>query len=339
MGILPPEASTYATRADQVFLVVFVLSLGFLVGITAVMVYFVVRYSRRRHPKAAQIEGHVGLELAWTLIPLVLFISIFYFGWTNYDYGRRAPRDAMVVKVTARQWSWAFEYPNGKQTTKLFAALDRPIKVEVRSLDVVHGFYVPAFRIKVDAVPGRTNTTWFQPTMLGSFDIQCTVICGVNHSAMLSAVEVVPVDAFKAWYFGPEGAPEPEARPTGSTRAAARVGRPLPASSAPPRGLAGAPPRPEPTTGVALLEADGCVQCHSLDGTPRAGPSFKGLLGRSEDLVRGGQRVRVTMDENEISLAIRHATRDVVQGYPPMPEVNLTPERVTALVNAITEIH
>jgi cytochrome c oxidase subunit 2 len=215
MGILP-QASTFATRADQIFLVVFLLSLGFLVGITAVMVYFVVRYSRKRHPKAEQIEGHTGLEITWTVIPLVLFVAIFYFGWTNYDYGRRAPRDAMVVHVTARQWAWGFEYPNGKQTTKLYAALNRPVKVEVQSLDVVHGFYVPAFRIKVDAVPGRTNVTWFQPTQPGSYDILCTVICGVNHSAMLSTVEVVAEDAFKAWYFGPEGTPEPEAAGAGS---------------------------------------------------------------------------------------------------------------------------
>ncbi|MBN1608089.1 MAG: cytochrome c oxidase subunit II [Polyangiaceae bacterium] len=333
MGILP-QASTYASRADQIFLAVFVLSLGFLVGITAVMIYFVVRYRRQRHPKAAQIEGHTALEITWTLIPLVLFVSIFYFGWTNYDYGRRAPRDAMVVKVTARQWSWAFEYPNGKQTTKLYAALNRPIKVEVNSLDVVHGFFVPAFRIKVDAVPGRTNTTWFQPTVLGSFDIQCTVICGVNHSAMLSSVEVVPVEAFKVWYFGPEGTPEP-AGPAPADPAAAVVQTP----GAPRPDDTGAGQRPAQKPGVALLRADGCLACHSLDGTPMTGPSFKGLFGKTETILRDGKPAAVTMDENEISLAIGRAPKDVVQGYPPMPVVNLTPKRVAALVNAIKQIH
>jgi cytochrome c oxidase subunit 2 len=338
MGILP-EASTYATGADQIFLVVFLLSLAFLAGITAVMIYFVVRYSRKRHPKAAQIEGHTGLEITWTVVPLVLFVAIFYFGWTNYDYGRRAPRDAMVIKVTARQWNWAFEYPNGKQTTKLYAALNRPIKVEVRSLDVVHGFFIPAFRIKVDAVPGRTNMTWFQPTMLGSFDIQCTVICGVNHSAMLSSVEVVPVDTFKDWYFGPEGTPEPSATAAGSAEASAAVDRAPPASGASAPADTAPGQRFEPKTGVPLLQAEGCLRCHSLDGAPMTGPSFKGLFGSSQTIVRDGAATRVTMDEKEISLAISHAPRDVVQGYPPMPAVDLPQERVEALVNAIKDIH
>ncbi len=133
----------------------------------------------------------------WTVVPLLMFLAIFYFGWTSYDYSRRAPRDAMVVKVTGRQWIWSFQYPNGKQTDKLYAVLDRPMKLEVNSADILHGFYIPAFRLKVDAVPGRTNTTWFQPTRLGSFDIQCTVICGVNHSAMLSHVEVVRENEFQ----------------------------------------------------------------------------------------------------------------------------------------------
>jgi cytochrome c oxidase subunit 2 len=335
MGILP-QASTYASRADQIFLVVFLLSLGFLVGITAVMIYFVVRYSRKRHPKAVQIEGHTGLEIAWTVIPLVLFVAIFYFGWTNYDYGRQAPRDAMVVQVTAKQWNWAFEYPNGKKTTKLYAAVHRPLKVEIHSLDVIHGFYVPAFRIKVDAVPGRTNTTWFQPTIVGSFDIQCTVICGVNHSAMLSSVEVVPEDAFKAWYFGPEGTPEPNADGPVPAPAVAEA-RPVEKASAPAPAPAAAPSDAGPA--VALLRANGCLSCHSLDGTPMAGPSFKGLFGKSETLVRAGAVTEVTMNEDELALAISHASQDVVQGYPPMPPVHLPPERVKELVRAIREVH
>jgi cytochrome c oxidase subunit 2 len=203
------QASTSAEKSDAVFFFVFGLSLLFLIFITILMIYFVIRYNKKRHPKAEQIEGHTGLEILWTVIPLLLFLAIFYYGWTNYDYMRQAPRDSMVVKVTARQWVWSFEYPNGKQTKALFAPIGKPMKLEVRSADMVHGFFVPSFRLKIDAVPSRANTTWFEATRLGAFDIECTVICGVDHSLMLSKVVVVPEEEFKAWYFGGETAPEP----------------------------------------------------------------------------------------------------------------------------------
>jgi cytochrome c oxidase subunit II len=206
---LTNAAALSAQKSDEVFFLVFALAVVFLVGITAVMIYFVIRYSRNRHPVAEQIEGHTWLEITWTLVPLVIFLAIFYYGWTNYEFMRLAPRDSMVVKVTARQWNWSFEYPNGKVTRELFAPVDRPMKLEIRSVDVVHGFFVPSFRLKIDAVPARANTAWFQATKLGSYDIECTVICGVDHSKMLSKVIIVPEAAFRAWYFGGEDAPEP----------------------------------------------------------------------------------------------------------------------------------
>lgn len=330
---LLPQASTFASKSDQIFLFVFLISLAFLVFITALMIYFVVRYSRKRHPRAAQIEGHTALEIIWTVVPLGLFLAIFYFGWTNYDYSRRAPRDAMVVKVTGRQWSWAFQYPNGKQTTRLFAALGRPMKVEVVSMDVVHGFYIPAFRLKVDAVPGRTNTTWFEPTQVGSFDIQCTVICGVDHSAMLSTVEVVTEDEFKTWYFGQEGTPEPRAAPgpSPSTKTAQT-------SLAGVRADASGAPADTPPPALALLKRHACLGCHSVDGAPMTGPTFKGLLGRRESLVRLGQVEHIEMTEQEIALAINEPNRDVVQGFPPMPKVALAPGEADVLVEYIKQL-
>ena len=315
-----PQASTFATQADRLFLYVFVLSLAFLVFITGLMIYFVIRYNKKRHPKAKQIEGHTLREITWTVIPLGLFIAIFYFGWTSWSYGQTAPRDAMVVKVTARQWAWSFQYPNGKQTDKLYAVLDRPMKVEVNSLDILHGFYVPAFRIKVDAVPGRTNTTWFQPTRLGSYDIQCTIICGVNHSAMLSFVEVVPEKEFKAWYFGPEGTPEPKIAAAISSAAAA------------------APQ--EEHAALALMRPRGCLGCHSTDGKPMVGPTFRGLYGRREEVVSSeGIASLVTMDDEHIRLAIREPSREVVRGYPPqMPAIPFKDEELNRVIDYLKEI-
>lgn len=305
------QASTSAQKSDAVFFFVFGLSVAFLVFITALMIFFVVRYSRKRNPKAEQIEGHTGLEIVWTVVPLVIFLAIFYYGWTNFDYMRQAPRDSMVVKANARQWAWSFEYPNGKQTKVLFAPLGRPMKLELRSSDVVHGFFVPSFRLKIDAVPSRTNTTWFQATKLGSFDIECTVICGVDHSLMLSKVVVVPEEAFKAWYFGGEDAPEP--------------GQDLRAEAHP-------PVTNEPM-GLQVMRSKGCLACHSVDGKPMVGPTLKGHFGQKVEILANGRTERETVTEEHLRTAILKPKDEILKGYPPaMPVIALAPQELTAVV-------
>ena len=308
------QAAISAQKSDAVFFYIFGLSVVFLVGITAVMIYFVVRYSRKRNPVASQIDGHVGLEVVWTVVPLLLFLSIFYYGWTNYEYMSQAPRDAMAVQVTARQWSWSFEYPNGKQSKVLFAPLGKPMKMEVRSADVVHGFFIPSFRIKIDAVPARTNTTWFQATKVGAYDIECTVICGVDHSLMLSKVIVVPEEEFKAWYFGGEDAPEP--------------GKSLPAKAAP--DLKALP------KGLAVMTANSCLECHSVDGQPMVGPTLLGLFGKQQQVLIGKQIKTVIVDEAYLRRAITEPMAEVVRGYPPsMPDSTLTPQELSEVVSYI----
>lgn len=203
------QASSAAGKVDAVFIAIMALCVAFLIFITFLLVYFVIKYNRKRHPKGEDIEGNTWLEIIWTVTPAVLFLLMFYYGWTSFEYERNVPRDAMVVDVIARQWAYSFTYPNGKRTTELYLALNKPFKMELHSLDVIHGFYVPAFRIKEDVVPNKNNYTWFTPTMLGSFDIECTVICGVGHAKMLSKVVVVPVSDFEAWYFGDEDTPPP----------------------------------------------------------------------------------------------------------------------------------
>jgi len=309
-------ASSASSKVDDVFLFIFALSVVFLVGITATMVYFVLRYSRRRNPEATNIEGHTGLEITWTVVPLVLFLAMFYFGWTNFHYMRSAPRDAMVVETTGRQWSWSFRYPNGRVTQELYLALDRPVKLNLSSADVVHGFFVPAFRVKSDVVPGRTNYVWFQPTLLGSFDIECTVICGVDHSYMLSKVHVIPEQTFKAWYFGPNDAPPPVS-PSGT-----------------PTPLASPGPAEMKPAGLAILEAKGCLACHSLDGSVTVGPTFKRRLGSRDVVERGGEEHEIILDQAYYRRAIQEPSVEIVKGYPPvMPTMRLTEEELAPVID------
>jgi cytochrome c oxidase subunit 2 len=313
------QASISAQKSDAVFFYAFALSMAFLVFITVLMIYFVFRYSRKRHPKAEQIEGHLGLEILWTTIPLILFLTIFYYGWTNYEYMRQAPRDAMAVKVNARQWSWSFEYPNGKQSKVLYAPIGKPMKLEVRSLDVVHGFFVPAFRLKIDAVPSHANTTWFEATKLGSWDIECTVICGVDHSLMLSKVVVIPENEFKAWYFGGDDAPEPGK--------AVRAAEAHPDLQDLPRGL-------------AVLTTKGCLACHSVDGKPMVGPTLKAIYGSQQEILVAGNLRTVTVDETYLRRSITDPMAQVVRGYPPaMPLTPLTDQELSEVVRYLKTLN
>ncbi len=309
---LTQPASSFSGRVDDVFLYIFTLSAIFLIGITSTIIYFVIRYSRKRHPQAVNVLENTPLEITWTVVPTLLFLSMFVYGWTNFEYMRQAPRDAMVIDVTARQWSWSFKYPNGKVTSDLYLALDRPVKVLLHSADVIHGFYIPEFRVKEDVVPGKTNFAWFQPELLGSFDLECTVICGPGHAHMLAKVYVVPEKAFKEWYFGPADAPLPNSRPVPSASAAA-------------------PARP---VGLALLETRGCLGCHSLDGSASVGPTFKGRFGKRDIVEVRGVEHEETLDAGYYRRAILDPGAEIVKGYPPvMPKLDLGRADVDAIVD------
>jgi cytochrome c oxidase subunit 2 len=319
---LVDQASTAAEKVDNVFFFILALCVAFLIFITALMVFFVIKYRRKKHPRGEDIEGHAWLEIVWTLVPLVLFLVMFYYGWTNFAYVRSAPRDAMVVKVTGRQWAWDFEYPNGKRTTELYLALDKPVRMEVRSADVIHGFYVPAFRIKMDAVPGKENYTWFTPTRLGSFDIECSVICGANHTYMVSRAIVVSEDDFKAWYFGGESAPPP-----GKVESASAFpllpGQELPADH----------------PGLAVLKGKQCLSCHSTDGSVMVGPTFKGAFGAKQVIVAGGAEKEVLVDEAYLAKSMREPMAEVLKGYPPaMPHMSLSDSEIKEVIEYIRSI-
>lgn len=194
------SASNFTNNVDAVFLYITALSLIVLVGITVAMIYFVIRYSRKRNPVPTHVEENLSLEVLWTAIPLVLFLSMFYFGWTGYKDMRNVPDNALQIKVTARMWQWSFEYPNGLKTDTLYVAVGMPVRTELRSSDVSHAFFIPAFRVKKDVYPNKVNDLWFQSDKVGRYDIACAEYCGLNHSGMYTAVHIMEQKDFDVWY-------------------------------------------------------------------------------------------------------------------------------------------
>jgi cytochrome c oxidase subunit II len=194
------QASNFISSVDGVFLFILIVSVVMLVLITFLMIYFVFRYNRKKHPVPTNIEGNTKLEIVWTVIPTILVLIMFYYGWVGYEDMRNAPANSFVMKVTARMWKWSFEYPNGLQTDTLYVPKGRPIKAELRSLDVNHAFFIPAFRVKKDVIPNRKNWLWFQSDKTGSYDVFCSSYCGLQHSAMYTKVVIMPQDEFDLWY-------------------------------------------------------------------------------------------------------------------------------------------
>jgi len=191
-------------EVDNAFILIVAISVFFLLLVTVAMIYFVVRYRKQKNPVASNITGNTTLEVVWTVIPLALVLLIFWYGWVGFKTMREVPSDAMTVKVTGRMWRWSFEYENKKQSDSvLYVPLNKPIKMEINSVDVNHSFYIPAYRVKEDAIPGRINYLWFLPNQLGEYEILCAEYCGLNHSYMLGKVVVLPENEFNKWLIAP----------------------------------------------------------------------------------------------------------------------------------------
>jgi cytochrome c oxidase subunit 2 len=271
-------ASNFVQGVDLTFIIILGISVFFLIGITAVMIYFVFRYSRKRNPKATNIEGNTKLEILWTAIPLVLVLIMFYFGWLGYSPMRKVPEGAIPVRATGQMWSWSFEYPNGKKSAELVVPLNKPVRLDLFSLDVLHSLYIPAFRIKEDVVPGKNNYMWFIAQIEGEYDLFCAEYCGDRHSYMLSKVKVLPESDYNNWLAKSD----------------------IPADEPP---------------GLTLLKQNACITCHSLDGSKIIGPSFKGIYGHEVEVVTDGQDLTVTVDDEYIKRSIYEPNADVVKGF------------------------
>lgn len=268
-------------EVDFAFVLIFGISILLLLGITAAGGWFVYRYHHTRNPKAEDISGNVYAEIVWTLMPTIIVMALFYYGWVGYKALRTVPDDAMNVKVTARMWSWVFEYENGKRSSVLYVPKDKPIKLLMTSADVIHSLYVPAYRIKMDTVPRMETYAWFRPEKLGSYDVFCAEYCGLKHANMITTVEVLPPADFEKWYTDTSGS-------TGAGKA------------------------------LALFENYGCLGCHSVDGTPNTGPTFQNLYGKKQKVEQpDGSVVEKTVDEPYLRTAILDPAADIPEGFVP----------------------
>jgi cytochrome c oxidase subunit 2 len=271
------DASNFVQGVDTSFAIILGASVFFLVGITAVMVYFVIRYNKSRHPEAKDVYESRKLEITWTVVPTLLVLVMFYFGWTGYKPMREIPDDGIKIKAYGQMWSWQFEYDNGKFSDSLVIPKNEPVILDLISRDVVHSLYIPAFRIKEDVVPGRTNKMWFIGQKEGDYDIFCAEYCGDRHSYMLSKVVVLPESKYYTWF--------------NDTTATTEM------------------------PGLAILKKNACVSCHSLDGSKIVGPSFKGIWGHEAEVITNGEERTVTVDEEYVKRSIYEPNADVVKGF------------------------
>jgi len=279
--------SNFSGGVDMAFAIIIGISLFFLIGITAVIIYFIFKYNKKNNPVASEIEGSTKLEIIWTVIPVILVLFMFWIGWSSYIPQRKVPADAMKIKVTAQMWSWRFEYENGKVEDTLYLPVNRAVVLNMVSVDVIHSLYIPAFRVKEDVVPGKAeNYMWFKPMVIGSYDLFCAEYCGLRHSYMGTMVEVLDKKAFDKWYAATP--------PKMDSTMAAKPG----------------------VEGRMIMDKKACFACHSIDGTKLVGPSYKGIFGHKLIVETNGKEREIVVDEGYLKKSILEPEADIVKGYP-----------------------
>lgn len=283
---LPIQGSEHAGRVDTLYMVMVWLTVIFFGLIVFLTVYFSWKYKRTREGVLTpNISHHLGLELLWSIVPLIICMVLFFWGFNDYVRASIAPNDAIEINVSGKKWLWSFEYPDGSRSIgSLHVPVNKPVKLIVTAEDVLHDFFIPAMRQKTDAVPGQYHEINFTPTKTGKFQVFCAEYCGKDHSAMLANLFVDSEADYERWLR--EGDEELKKMPP------VEVGK-------------------------LVYENKGCNSCHSLDGSRIAGggPSFKGLYGRTERFTDGGSAVA---DANYIRESILEPQKHIVQGYEPI---------------------
>lgn len=315
---LPRQMSTIAENVDTMYYFIFWVSVFFFVAIIGVALWCIVKYRASKHPHATPPGHHDVLELFWTFAPLLLLIPMFHYGFKGYVRAMVAPDAALEVRVRGKQWAWDFYYPGDTEPSpsELVVPVGRPVKMNMSSQDVLHSFYIPEFRIKRDVVPGMYSSVWFEALVTTSkydakenkvsgepLDLFCTEYCGTSHSQMLAKVHVVSEADYKAFIEGKDRAPE---------------GKPL------------------AEVGAELYKKNACNTCHTVDGSPLVGPTFKGLFGKTEQTSAGAVKV----DENYLRESILKPQEKIVEGFAGknMPAFVLKDWKIDALIEYIKSL-
>ena len=303
---LPPQSSTVAPDIDALYYFIFWGSAFFFLLIVGLSLFFVIKYRRREGEERKERATHnTPLEIIWTIVPTILVMIVFVWGFKGYMNLHVAPANSLEYYVTAKKWLWEITQPNGEVTINdMTVPVDQPVKVILRSEDLIHSFYIPAFRVKQDAVPNRYTTLWFQATAPGDYDIFCAEYCGVGHSQMLAKIHVLDAPAWAEYLKSTGGKPGD---------------------------------MPLARWGAKLYESKACITCHSLDGSKKTGPSFQGVFGHPVALAGGST---VTVDEEYIRRSIMEPAAQVVAGFQPVMPVyggTLTPEDLDGLIAFIKE--
>lgn len=314
----PEQASTFAGQVDLLYFVLVGLSLLFAGVLPFVILYLIVRYHRSsKVDRANAVEGSIMLELTWTIIPLLLVMGVFFWGAFLYVQIRTPPAETLEIYVIGKQWMWHTQHPNGKrENNELHVPIGQPVKLIMTSQDVIHSFYIPAFRVKQDVLPGRYTTMWFEATRPGEYHLFCAEYCGTEHSLMGGRVVAMTLAEYQTWLTTPGEVilPSGSTSSSGSTPAVvSNLGDPMAAA------------------GEQLFTNLGCAGCHRADGAG-VGPGLSGLFGIQNQLADGST---VLADENYIRESIINPTAKVAVGYAPvMPAsyTNLSDDQLNQLI-------
>ena len=278
--LFPEQASTVAASVDHLLYFLLAVSAFFTVLIFAAIVYFAIRYRRRSEEELpGEVHGGMALEVTWTIVPFILAMIMFGWGASVFFEISRPPDDALQIYAVGKQWMWKLQHMEGqREINELHVPLGRAVKLTMTSEDVIHSFFVPAFRTKQDVLPGRYTTTWFKPTKAGKYHLFCAEYCGTKHSGMIGWIYVMEPQDYQAWLSG--------GRAEGSLASG----------------------------GQKLFQDLACGNCHKDDGSGRC-PTLVGLFGKQVELAGGGT---ITADEAYVRESIVSPQAKVVAGYQPI---------------------
>lgn len=301
---IPESASTVSSKVDALYFYLSGVTLFFTLLISGTIIFFVIKYRRRSPFEIPRpIAGSHKLETMWSVIPFIIAMSMFAWGAQIYFENSRPPKNANEIYVVGKQWMWKIQHSTGqREINELHVPVGRKIKLIMTAEDTIHDFFIPAFRIKADVLPGKYTTQWFEATKAGTYHLFCAEYCGMNHSGMIGSVIVMQPSEFDNWLSGNAGQQSPA------------------------------------VAGQQLYQSLGCITCHGASGEGGRGPALVGLFGRKVDLTNGQS---LTADESYVRESIENPQAKIVAGFGPiMPtfQGQVTPEQLIQLMSFIKSL-